>query len=69
MKEGEKKDIVWIPLDKIVPSRWRSGIRNKEKYEKLKESIKEHGLIDPIKVFQLMVVNMNHSQATIDMKH
>ena len=51
MKEGEKKDIVWIPLDKIVPSRWRSGIRNKEKYENLKVSIKVHDLIDPIKVF------------------
>jgi len=51
MKEGEKKDIVWIPLDKIVPSRERSGIRNKEKYERLKENIKEHGLNISLCVF------------------
>ena len=53
MLEGEKKDIIWIPLDKIVPSRQRSGIRDEEKYGNLKENIKVHGLIDPIKVFPI----------------
>jgi ParB family chromosome partitioning protein len=47
-KEPDK--IEMIPLEKIEPFRWSTGIRDKEKYELLKENIKEHGLNNPVKV-------------------
>jgi ParB family chromosome partitioning protein len=47
-KEPDK--IEMIPLKKIEPFRWSKGIRDKEKYDQLKENIKEHGLNNPPKV-------------------
>ena len=42
-----------IPIDRIKPCRWGTGIRDKEKFEQLKESIKSHGLDDKPHVFPL----------------
>lgn len=43
-------DIRMIPLDKIVPCRWGTGIRDPKKYKLLKQNMKEHGLNNPVKV-------------------
>lgn len=37
-----------IDIEKIVPCRWRTGIRNQEKFELLKTNIKTIGLNNPI---------------------
>lgn len=51
--DTNQSNIIMIPIDKIKPCRWGTGIRDKEKFERLKESIKEHGLDDKPHVFPL----------------
>lgn len=46
-------NIVMIPIDKIKQCRWGTGIRDKEKYEQLKESIKQRGMDDKPHVIPL----------------
>lgn len=41
-----KQNIVMIPIDKIKPCRWGTGIRDKEKFEQLKQNIKETGRLN-----------------------
>lgn len=47
------KKIEEIPLSKIVPSRWGNGVRDKDKYEEIKENIKAVGLNENPRVFPL----------------
>jgi len=51
--DTNQSNIVMIPIEKIKPCRWGTGIRDKEKFERLKESIKEHGLDDTPHVLPL----------------
>ena len=49
--EPSNTQIILIPIEKIIPNREQhTGIRDKEKFEHLKASIQEHGLLDPITV-------------------
>jgi hypothetical protein len=45
--------IVLIPIDKIKPCRWGTGIRDREVFERLKENIRLHGLNSPVRIFPL----------------
>ncbi len=47
------KKITYIKIKKLVPSRWGTGIRDQEKYYRLKENIAEQGLNDPLNVFPI----------------
>lgn len=44
------KNIIEIKIKQIVPCRWRTGIRNQEIFEQLKNDIEKNGLNNPIVV-------------------
>ena len=47
--KDEPKKIEMISVDKITPNKVQSaGIRNQEKFERLKENMREHGQNEPI---------------------
>lgn len=48
--DANQPKIVMVPIDKIKPCRWGTGIRDHEKYELLKKNIEIHGLNNPLKV-------------------